>query len=102
MAFAKQLAAAETQGVMRIGQFVIASVLLFGTASVLAAEDSRFAMLRPQDLLKNAGEAAWMVDNVPLFECSDRDLQETYYFRWHVYRRHIKPTPDGYVITEFL
>ncbi len=40
--------------------------------------------------------------NVPLFECPDKDFERTYYFRWWTYRKHIKQTPDGFVITEFL
>ena len=41
-------------------------------------------------------------DNIPLFECPDKELEQTYYFRWWTYRKHIKQTPDGFVITEFL
>jgi len=39
--------------------------------------------------------------NIPLFECPDHDLEEVYYFRWWTYRKHIKHTPDGFIITEF-
>jgi hypothetical protein len=48
--------------------------------------------------------AAWefLKDNVPLLECPDKELEETYYFRWWTYRKHIKQTPDGFIITEFL
>lgn len=45
---------------------------------------------------------AWVAASVPLFECPDRAIQETYYFRWGVYREHIRMTPLGQVITEFL
>lgn len=40
--------------------------------------------------------------NIPLFECPDKDFERTYYFRWWTYRKHIKLTTDGFVITEFL
>ena len=30
------------------------------------------------------------------------DIEEIYYFRWWTFRKHIKQTPDGFVITEFL
>jgi hypothetical protein len=48
--------------------------------------------------------AAWefLKDNVPLLECPDKELEEIYYFRWWTYRKHIKQTPDGFIITEFL
>lgn len=44
----------------------------------------------------------WLQQNIPFFECSDRSIEEIYYFRWWVYRKHIKDTPDGFVVTEFL
>jgi hypothetical protein len=48
--------------------------------------------------------AAWefLKHNVPLLECPDKELEEIYYFRWWTYRKHIKQTPDGFIITEFL
>ena len=52
--------------------------------------------------IPNAAAWSWMATNVPLFECPDKDLEETYYFRWWTYRKHIKATPDGFVVTEFL
>jgi predicted GH43/DUF377 family glycosyl hydrolase len=50
----------------------------------------------------NAAAWEWMKANVPFFESSDKSIEETYYFRWWTYRKHIKPTPDGFVIDEFL
>jgi hypothetical protein len=50
----------------------------------------------------NAVAWEWMADNVPLLECSDKDLEEIYYFRWWTFRKHVKRTPDGFIITEFL
>jgi len=44
----------------------------------------------------------WMRENIPWFECPDKEIEEIYYFRWWTYRKHIKKTPDGFVITEFL
>jgi hypothetical protein len=44
----------------------------------------------------------WIVDNVPLFNCPDPQLEETYYFRWWTFRKHINKTPHGFLITEFL
>jgi len=52
--------------------------------------------------IDNAHAYAWLNENIPLFECPDRTLEEIYYFRWWVFRKHIKSTEDGYVITEFL
>lgn len=50
----------------------------------------------------NAQAYEWMREEIPYFECSDKAVEETYYFRWWVYRKHIKKTPEGFIITEFL
>jgi hypothetical protein len=52
--------------------------------------------------IPNSQAWSWMKDNVPLFECSDSVVEKIYYFRWWVYRKHIRYTSDGFVITEFL
>lgn len=45
---------------------------------------------------------AWMEQNVPLLECPDSVIEQTYYYRWWTFRKHLKETPDGYVFTEFI
>jgi hypothetical protein len=52
--------------------------------------------------IPNGESARWMMENVPLFDCPDPEFREIYYFRWWTFRKHIKNTPDGFVITEFL
>jgi len=52
--------------------------------------------------IPNAAAWDWMRRNVPLFECPDKDIEEIYYFRWWTFRKHVKQTPDGFVVTEFL
>jgi len=78
-------------------------------AAVLQAEAFRHYVDRfnrdDEDLYANIpNAAAWefLKANIPLFECPDKDFERTYYFRWWTYRKHVKETPDGYVITEFL
>jgi hypothetical protein len=48
--------------------------------------------------------AAWefLTDNIPLLDCPDEDIQRTYYFRWWTYRKHLKRTPAGFIVDEFL
>lgn len=55
-----------------------------------------------KNLISNAEAWEWMVGNVPLLDCPDKQLEETYYYRWWTYRKHIKQTPEGLVLTEFL
>jgi hypothetical protein len=47
---------------------------------------------------------AWtfLQQNMPLLDISEKQIELIWYFRWWTYRKHIKKTPDGYVITEFL
>ena len=52
--------------------------------------------------IKNKDAFNFLALNIPLFECPDEDFQRTWYFRWWTYRKHVKSTEDGYVITEFL
>lgn len=45
----------------------------------------------------------WFEENVPFFECDDKTITQTYYFRWYTYRNHIRLFEnEQYVITEFL
>ena len=43
-----------------------------------------------------------MIDNIPFFECPDKSFEKIYYYRWWTYRKHIKQTPQGFVVTEFI
>jgi hypothetical protein len=50
----------------------------------------------------NARVDTFLAANIPLLDIPDKALEKVYYFRWWTYRKHLKSTPDGYVITEFL
>lgn len=52
--------------------------------------------------IPNAESWKWMEDNVPFFQCPQDNFEEMFYFRWWTLRKHIKETPVGYAITEFL
>jgi hypothetical protein len=54
------------------------------------------------NLIPNERSWEWMRENVPLFECPDDGFERVYYYRWWTFRKHIKQTPDGLVVTEFL
>ena len=77
---------------------------------VLDAESFRHHVERfnneDNELYANAfpNDRAWdfLKANIPLFECPDEEIERTYYFRFWTYRKHIKKTPDGWVVTEFL
>ena len=44
----------------------------------------------------------WLKDNVPFFVCPDVEVERTYYYRWWSLRKHIRQTPAGFILTEFL
>ncbi len=52
--------------------------------------------------IDNSSVCDWMKREVPIFECQDKEIERAYYFRFWTYRKHIKSTEDGIVITEFL
>ena len=52
--------------------------------------------------IPNAQASKWMRENIPLFDCPDEQMREMYYYRWWTLRKHIKRTPVGYGMTEFL
>ena len=47
-------------------------------------------------------EQSWIAENAPLLRCPDQGIQDVYYFRWAIYRRHLRETPEGWVVTEFI
>lgn len=44
----------------------------------------------------------FLAAHVPFFDAPDEAFVRTYYFRWWVFRKHLRHTPDGWVVTEFL
>jgi hypothetical protein len=101
-----------------VNHFVFAWFVCFAvTAPVFSAD---FAVLKPAsfahhierfnatdneaitNFIPNAKAWPWLAENIPLFECPDREVEELYYFRWWSYRKHLVKTPAGFVVTEFL
>ena len=62
-----------------------------------AADDELYVQRFP-----NSVAATFLTDNIPTFQCPDKELEKTYYYRWWTFRKHVKTTPEGYVISEFL
>jgi hypothetical protein len=91
-------------------QISAAALVRGAVPSLLKAEDFRHHVEKFNGMVKeevvnyipDSDAWAWMKTNVPFFECPDRDVEEIYYFRWWTYRKHIKQTPAGFIVTEFL
>jgi hypothetical protein len=54
------------------------------------------------NLIPNAKAWEWMMEEIPWFDCPSAQFEETYYFRWWSFRKHVKRTEDGLVLTEFI
>jgi hypothetical protein len=102
---------------LREARFSIANVTSFSAgcgfaaAPVLLSYDtfshyvSRFNAMEDENIvttIPNVQASEWMRENIPLFDCPDEQMREMYYYRWWTLRKHIKRTPVGYGITEFL
>src|SRR5580700_1953917 len=64
-----------------------------------------FNGMAPEDVVNaipNAQSWEWIKRNAPIFTCPDPDVEQIYFFRWWTYRKHIKQTPEGFIVTEFL
>ena len=64
------------------------------------------AEVLPQESLARrhfGNDAPWYRKNIPFFECSDRQIEEVYYYRWKLYKAHLKDLGErGHLVTEFL
>ena len=64
-----------------------------------------FSAAEPEGVVNDipdAQAAEWMTANVPLLDCPDDAIRSTYFYRWWTYRKHIKTTPAGRIVTEFI
>ena len=77
---------------------VIGENKVVGYMDAFSADDEE---LYPHDI-RNNQVALWARENIPRFECPDGDVERIYYFRWWTYRKHLRRTHDGWVVTEFL
>ena len=77
-------------------------VIDFGLLSQYVNEFNRLDDELYRQSFPNSMALDFLENNIPLFECPDKELEKTYYFRWWAFRKHLRHTNDGWVITEFL
>ncbi|MDE5724929.1 MAG: exo-alpha-sialidase [Duncaniella sp.] len=100
----------DAEAIYRIANVKSSSHDIDGQASLLRYDNfahypEYFNGMEDENIVQaipNAESSEWMKENVPLFECPDKDMEEMYYYRWWSLRKHIKDTPVGYGMTEFL
>ena len=51
---------------------------------------------------RGRGDTQWFLDNIPFFECPDKDLTDIYYYRWWNYRKNLRwnAKSDGWTVHE--
>jgi hypothetical protein len=76
--------------------------LPFDPARALVERFNRDDVEDVVNLVPNAAAGDWLDANAPRFDCPDPVLVETYYYRWWTYRKHLKQTPAGRIVTEFI
>jgi hypothetical protein len=83
---------------------VLAAVFLAGCAQPGIRQNETNLLPRAELAARYFGnDAPWYLDNIPFFECSDPDITRIYYYRWELYKSHLKDLgPRGYIVTEFL
>ncbi|WP_157492485.1 MGH1-like glycoside hydrolase domain-containing protein [Echinicola pacifica] len=78
--------------------------------AVLKKEDFRhyvdyFNQMEEENIIQaipNKDSWHWMKENIPLLEVPQKNFEEIFYYRWWTLRKHIKESPVGYAMTEFL
>ena len=83
-----------------IGPVILGPEKFKPTIDRFNAEDSVSAHIETS--IPNDQAWEFLSRNIPWFECPDAQIQETYYYRWWCFRKHLSKTPAGWVITEFL
>lgn len=102
--------ATDSLAVFRFANFQTANADSLPTGAFLAPDKFKhyvdyFNSIDPElivEAIPNAQSWQWMRDNVPMFECPDKNVERTWYFRWWTLRKHIENTPVGYAMTEFM
>jgi len=85
----------------RIGFLIAALILSIGFAN--AQRGNNFINAKRVSADKFGNDRQWYIQNIPFFECSDKKIEGVYYYRWKLYKAHLKNLgANGYIITEFL
>lgn len=84
---------------------VIAAILLMGCKGTETQTNTAYPLLNHAALATQyfGPDTGWYLDNIPFFECSDKQIEQIYYYRWQMYKAHVRNVGDNqFVITEFI
>src|SRR2546423_1532232 len=85
--------------------YLAAFLFLLVNPTVTTAQQSGTQILPTHALAKEhfGNDAPWFEENIPFFECSDPETTQVYYYRWQLYKSHLRDLGSrGYIVTEFL
>ncbi len=91
----------------QIARALLAQVVLWGAGAVIAPRLWAQAppILPERQLAQQAfgSDAPWYLSNIPFLEIDDPEIQQTFYYRWKIFRSHLRQIGDqGVDETEFL
>ena len=96
-------------GQRMVGKCFIAVAVVAVQLNLVAAESThnqKGTSILPQAALAAryfGNDAPWFERNIPFFDCSDPEITRIYYYRWQLYKSHLKDLGSrGYIVTEFL
>jgi len=95
---------------MKLSTFFLMPVLLMGSSHAqsaprVSAASAKSAHLPIRKLAARyfGTDAPWFVRNIPFLEIDDKAIQDIYYYRWKLYRSHIREIGEGgTTVLEFL
>lgn len=77
-------------------------LVLHAVASPLVAQNQLLPTARIAEKYFGA-DSPWFERNIPFLEIDDPEIEQVYYYRWKVYRAHIREIgPQGTTVMEFL
>src|SRR5665213_344941 len=83
--------------------FLWACVLFVTTSACSQVKGTHFIDASRMSMHYFDNDKNWYLQNIPFFECSDTILENVYYYRWKLYKAHLRDLgKEGYIVTEFL
>ena len=80
-------------------------VVLVGILTIYCTPKKQMPLLDHQKIASTqfGNDTSWFLNYIPFFECSDKQIEDVYYYRWKLYKAHIRNVgTNEYVITEFI
>lgn len=84
--------------------FVIATLVQLAVPAAATAQVLEHRRLLENESFWDNRDFDWYAEQIPFFECPDRDITTTYYYRWDLLTKHLTyGSPNsGYSFTEFI